>query len=338
MAPGPDNRREDSKKDFCSHFCSNFIEYTSGKMIYTVTLNPCLDTTVEVEELVYDDVNPIVDERKRASGRGIDVSRVIKELGGQSVALGFAGGYRGLEIEGLLIGEGVVCDFTKTHEETRKRITIYQRRKKIQTLLSGAEPPVTPLDIAAFFGKIKEIPSGSFVVISGNPPETINESFYAQLTTTLKEKGIKVMLDTDGGALSMGVSAGPCLIKPNVHELGRLVGRSVSDMEDIIEYGMPYTDSVEYVVVSMGARGVLGLTKAGVLHVVPPKVKVRSSIGAGDSLVAGMVLGLGTGLSFEGALVLGVACGAASTLSPENALCRREDVLEIEKDIVVKKI
>jgi 6-phosphofructokinase 2 len=307
-------------------------------MIYTVTLNPCLDITVEVEELVYDDVNYIAEERKRAGGKGIDVSRVIKELGGQSVALGFAGGYHGMELEGSLINEGVVCDFTKMHEETKTNITIYQRKKKIQTLLSTPEPSITPLEMAAFFGKIREIPAGSFVAISGNPPESINENFYAQITTTLREKGIKVVLDTDGVALKMGVSAGPFLIKPNIHEFGRLVEKNVSDMNEILEQARPYMDVLECMVVSMGVKGVLGLTKEGVFRVVPPKVKVRSSIGAGDSLVAGIVYGLSSGSSFEDAVVLGVACGTASTLNQENGLCRKEDVLEIQKDIVVKKI
>jgi 6-phosphofructokinase 2 len=307
-------------------------------MIYTITLNPHLDITVEVEELVYDDVNHIVEERKRVGGKGVDVSRVIKELGGQSVTLGFTGGYHGLELEGSLINEGVVCDFTKMHEETKTNITIYQRKKKIQTLLSAPEPSITALEIASFFGKMREIPPGSFVVISGNPPESINENFYAQMTTTLKDKGIKVILDTDGGALRMGVSAGPYLIKPNLHEFGRLVEKNVVDMGEIIDQARPYMEVLEHMVVSMGAKGVFGFSKDGVVHVAPPKVKVRSSMGAGDSLVAGIVYGLSSGGSFEKALVLGVACGTASTLNQENGFCRREDVFEIQKDIVVKKI
>ena len=105
-------------------------------MIYTVTLSPFLDRIIDVEELIYDDANIIEEEKRRAGGRGVDVSRVIKELGGQSIALGFIGGYNGLELEGRLINEGVICDFTRINSEMRTNNIVYQRKKKLQTQLS----------------------------------------------------------------------------------------------------------------------------------------------------------------------------------------------------------
>lgn len=305
-------------------------------MIFTVNLNPSLDTTVEVEELIYDDANAIVDQQKRAGGKGLVAARVIKELGGQSNALGLAGGYNGLQLEGSLISEGLVCDFTRIREETKTNITIYQRKKKLQTLLSAPEPFISPLEIAMFYGKIKEIASGSFVIISGNPPGDVNENFYAQLVTALNEKGAKVILDADREALKLGVKAGPYLIKPNIHEFGRLVERNVSDVGEILDSVDDLLNTVEYIVVSLGVRGAVGLSRESRFHVIPPKVKVRSSIGAGDSLVGGAVFGLSEGYSFVDAVTLGVACGTASTLNQENSPCRKEDVFEIKKDIVVK--
>ncbi len=307
-------------------------------MIYTVTFNPFLDRTIDIEELIYDDVNEIVEEKKRAGGKGIDVSRVIKELGGQSISLGLIGGYAGLEIESRLINEGIVCDFTRIGGETRTNNTVYQRNKKIQTLLSTADPDVSSIEIATFYNKIKEIPKDSYVVISGNEPKFINDSFYAQLVIALKEKGVKVILDTDGGALRQGVSAGPYLIKPNIHEFGRLVEKNVLSVEEIIEYAKIYQNTVEYIVVSMGVRGAIGIAGDTTYQVTPPKIKVGSSIGAGDSLVAGMVFALSEGSSFEEAIVLGVACGTASTMNTGIELCKKEDVDIIKKDVIIKKI
>jgi 6-phosphofructokinase 2 len=307
-------------------------------LIYTVTLNPSLDRTVEVEELVYDDVNTIVDERISVGGKGIDVSRVLKELGTESVALGFVGGYNGLELEGRLVSEGIVCNFTHVNNETKTNAVIYQQKKKLQTLLSRSGPQLFPHEIATFFNRLKEVPKGSYVVISGGVPHDIRESFFAQLITTLKERGVKAVLDTDGEPLRQSVSAGPYLIKPNIHEFGRLLGKNVTEIDEIVEGAKAYLGTIEYIVVSMGAKGVVGISRHGVYHAVPPKVKVRSSTGAGDSLVAGIVFVLSAGGNFEEAVTMGAACGTASTLNPVNYLCKKEDVAIIRKDVIVKKI
>ncbi|MCX5807418.1 MAG: 1-phosphofructokinase family hexose kinase [Proteobacteria bacterium] len=307
-------------------------------MIYIIALNPYLDKTIDIEELVYDDVNEIVEEKNHACGKGIDVSRVIKELGGQSIVLGLIGGYSGLELESMLINEGIICDFTHINSETKTNITVYQKRKKIQTLLSTTDPVVSPIELTTFLNKIKEIPRNSFAVITGNAPGFISDNFYAQLILILKEKNIKVILDTDGTALKNGISASPYLIKPNIHEFGRLVEKNISGIDEIIEYAKPYKNVVEYIVVSMGVMGALAISNNIVYHVIPPKIKVGSSIGAGDSLVAGIVFSLSTGNSFEEALTLGVASGTAATLNQGRELCKKEDIDKIKKEVNIKII
>jgi 6-phosphofructokinase 2 len=307
-------------------------------MIYTVTLNPILDRIVEVEELIYDDVNMVVEEQKYPGGKGIDVSRVIKELGGQSIAMGFVGGYNGLEIVGRLVNEGIICDFTKIHNETRAQITIFQRKKKVQTLLGTLCPAISQIEVDEFFRKVQEIPANSYVVITGNIPQGMSDSFYAQLITTLKERDIKVILDTDEEALKRGVNAGPYIIKPNIHEFSRLLETNVSEIEDIIKYARPYEDKIKYIVVSMGAKGVVGISKEGNYHVIPPKINVRSSTGAGDSLVAGIIFALSENAPFEDALALGVACGTASALNPRSDLCNLNDINMIKKEVLIKII
>lgn len=307
-------------------------------MIYTITLNPLIERIVEVEELLYDDVNQVVAEHKKPGGKGIDVSRVIKELGGQSVAMGFAGGYSGLELIGMLVNEGIVTDFTRINEESRSSITIYQRKKKIQTLLSTSCPPIGQIEVDSFFRKVQEVSAGSYVVISGDVPDSMSDSFFAQMITTLKERDIKVFLDTDNEALKLGVSAGPFLIKPNVFEFGRLVENSMNTVEEIAEYVKPYRDSVEYIIVSMGARGAAGFSKEGDYRVTPPKVNVRNSVGAGDSMLGGVVFAMSQQNSFEDALRLGIACGTAATLSAAGDLCTKKDIDFIKKEVIIEKI
>lgn len=307
-------------------------------MIYTITLDPFLDRIVEVEELIYDDVNTVVAERKYPGGKGIDVSRVIKELGGQSIAMGFAGGYNGLEMVGRLVSEGILCDFTKIHGETRAHIAIYQKKKKLQTLLSTLCPSTNQLEVDELYRKIQEIPEKSYVVISGNPPQGMNDTFYAQLINTLKEKDVKVLLDADRDAFRQGVLANPFLIKPNIHEFNRFIEKNISEIGEILEYAKPYEDKIEYIVVSLGAKGVVGISKDASYYVSPPKINIRSSTGAGDSLVAGIVFAFSEGTSFSDALRLGVACGTATTLNAGNNLCVINDIEMIKKDVLIEKI
>jgi 1-phosphofructokinase family hexose kinase len=305
-------------------------------MIYTVTLDPLLERVVGVEELVYDDVNCITDENRRPGGRGIDVSRVIRELGGRSVALGFAGGYTGLELTEMLDREGIVTDFVRVGQETRSSITIYQRKKKTRTLLCTSSPMISEDEIASFFHKVKEIPDGSHVVLSGTTAG-LRDSIFAELIAVLKEKEIKTFLDSDHRALRLGVDAHPFVIKPNIFELNRLAATKAKEVEEIADAVKCFRDSVEYIVVSMGARGALGFSGKGNYHVTPPKVKVRNLLGAGDSFVAGMVSVMSDSGSFEEALRVGVACGTASVLATSGDLCRKPDVDSIKKEVIIEK-
>jgi 6-phosphofructokinase 2 len=307
-------------------------------VIYTITLNPSLNRTIDVEEFMYDDVNMILDEKRSAGGKGIDVSRVIRELGGQSIALGFMGGYNGMEVEGRLTNEGIVCNFTRVNGETRTNIAIHQRKKKMQTVLSNSAAEVTEFDITTLYGKIRQIPRDSYAVLSGSVPPGLSDNSYAQIVTMLKDKNIRVLLDADGELLKKGAQAGPYLIKPNIHEFGRLVEKNLKDHEEVFENVAPFLGSVGLIVVSMGMRGALGVSEKERYLATPPKVNVKSSIGAGDAMLAGIVFALNEGASFRDALSLGVACGTASTLNAEPALCFKDDVYAIQKEVLIKSV
>ena len=296
-----------------------------------------LDRVVLVEELAYDDVNHIKEDHRRPAGKGIDVSRVIKELGGESISLGFAGGYTGLELTDLLAAEGIAVDFTRIKNETRSSLTIFQRKKRTQTLLCTPQPVLDQSEIDAFCAKTDEIPDGSSVVLSGNVPSGMRGSFFADLITNLKNRNIKVFFDSDREALKLGVAAGPYMIKPNIFELNRLAQSKAAELQEIKETIMPYQDNVEYIIVSLGARGAIGFSKEGNYYVKPPKVNVRDSSGAGDSLLGGVVSTMTQTGSFEEALKIGVACGTAATLGVSGTVCKKKDIITIKEEVIIEK-
>ena len=309
-------------------------------MIYTITLNPALDRTIELEGLVVDDANRILREARYAGGKGIDVSRVIAELGGESVALGFIGGYDGLELEGRLINEGVLCDFTRIGEETRTNIILVDRKNKTQIMLNAAGPKITPAEIGLFFEKIRSLPhDAEFVVVSGSVPPGVSTNIYAQLITTLKGMGIRVVLDADGELLRRGYKADPFLIKPNIHEFQRLTGIESTDIDDLWEAARHITEGgIEIVLISMGPKGIIGVTRDEALRAIPPQVEVVSPVGAGDSAVAGFVYAVAKGMDFRESLILATAAGTAAVKTPGTELCKVKDVAKIRREITIAKL
>jgi 6-phosphofructokinase 2 len=309
-------------------------------MIYTVTLNPALDRTIEVDGLVADDANRILQEARYAGGKGIDVSRVITELGGESVALGFIGGYDGLELEGRLINEGVLCDFTRIGGETRTNIILVDRENKTQIMLNAAGPKISPVEIGLFFEKIRSLPhDAEFMVVSGSVPPGVNSNIYAQIITTLKGMRIRVALDADGKLLRHGYKANPFLIKPNIHEFQRLTGTESTDIEDLGKAARHITEGgIKIVLISMGPKGLMGVTRDEALWAIPPQVEVVSPVGAGDAAVAGFVYALTKGMDLRESLILATATGTAAVKTPGTELCKANDVTKIKKKISIEKL
>jgi 6-phosphofructokinase 2 len=309
-------------------------------MIYTITLNPALDRTIEVDGLVPDDANRILQEARYAGGKGIDVSRVIAELGGESIALGFIGGYDGLELEGRLINEGVLCDFTRIGGETRTNIILVNRKNKTQIMLNAAGPKITPAEIGLFFQKIESLPNDAeFVMVSGSVPPGVNNNIYAQIITTLKGMGIRVALDADGELLRHGYKTNPFLIKPNIHEFQRLTGIKSTEIDELREEARHIIEGgIEIVLISLGPKGLLGVTRDEALWAIPPQVEVVSPVGAGDSAVAGFIYALTKGMDFQESLILATATGTAAVKTPGTELCKTKDVKKIEQEITIKKL
>lgn len=309
-------------------------------MIYTLTLNPALDRTLTVRGIKFDDLNRITGEMRYAGGKGIDVSRAIKELGGHSIALGFIGGFDGLELQGLLINEGITCDFIKIADETRTNIIIRDEATGRQMLFSAPGPQVRPEDVAAIYNKLSSLtPPPSFLVMSGSLPRGITPNIYAQFIKVVREQGGRAVLDADGEPLRLAIEEAPFLIKPNVHELGRLVGKDLREIGDIVAEARRLNKrGIEIVVVSMGWRGLVVVSEELCIHCKTPDVEVVSTIGAGDSTVGGLVLSLEQGKPLREAAVVATAAGTGAIMCPGSGLCRRADVQGLIKQIEVEEL
>lgn len=301
-------------------------------MIYTITLNPALDQYLEVERLDRDDANRVRADSLYAGGKGIDVSRAIRRLGGDSMALGFIGGHNGRILVDLLKREGVTSYFTPIGQETRRDIIISVKRPAAQTLLHARGPSVGAAEWRGFLAHLRLLDlRDAYVVVGGSLPGGVPPDAYRRIITLVQRRGAKALLDADGPCLRAGLKAKPFAIKPNVHELQRALGRPLRTDADILRAAATlHRTGVALVIVSLGRRGLLVVSGRGrrrlALRTVPPAVTVRSRVGAGDSTVAGFIVRLDGGKGIEDCARFATACGTAATLAPGNQLCRLSDV------------
>lgn len=308
-------------------------------MIYTLTLNPALDRTLFINSIKADDSNRIEKEERFAGGKGIDVSRVLNELEVPNIALGFAGGFAGDELEGRLINEGIGCRFIRIREETRTNIILNDLTTHRQTVFSAKGPGIEPFELIRLVRLIESLENPETFIISGSIPEGVHSEIYRKIIDQVRSQGAYVALDTDGAALKAGIQAGPQLIKPNIHELGRLIGRELGSIPEIVDAARDLVGKgIETVLVSMGPQGILMVTAATVLHAIPPAVKVVNTIGAGDSSVAGFIAARTSGLEAAECLRYAVAAGTATTLQTGTALGKKEDIAELLNRISVKPV
>lgn len=315
-------------------------------MIYTITLNPALDHYMEVDEFRVDDANRVRGECLYAGGKGIDVSRAVRHLGGDSIALGFIGGHNGQVMVDLLKREGVNCYFTPIAQETRRNILITNKRSGTQTLLNARGPAITADEWASFLTHLRMLElRDAYVALGGSLPRGVPPDAYATIIKLVQSHGAKAVLDADGAALRAGLKARPFAIKPNLNELRRLTGRPLESEPDILSVAEALNRrGVSVVMVSRGRRGLLMVGHAGrrrravVLRTVPPPVRVRSTVGAGDSTVAGFVFRHAGGKSLEECVRFATAAGTAATLAPGNQLCRLRDVQRLAPKVKVETL
>lgn len=309
-------------------------------MITTVTLNPAIDKMITVEKMNIGGVNMVGSIQIDPGGKGVNVSRVIQRLRGKTVALGFVGGGMGRCIIHCLKKERVPTDFVEVEGETRMNLSLMERTKKVVTSFHEMGHRVREIELEILKDKLKGWLDGSkIVVLSGSVPPGIPQGIYKELIFLIKSRDVKVFLDTHGRPLKEGIKAGPYLVKPNLDEMRELTGSPLSSDEDIVSSGKRLIESgVDIGIVSMGKRGAYIFTEDKTLRAVAPRIEMLSTIGSGDSMIAGLALSLARGDSLEDAISLGVAAGAATAMTMGTELCRRDDVVRLKKEIKIMEV
>lgn len=286
-------------------------------MILTVTLNPSLDRTIELNNFIEGDTNRINTERTDAGGKGINVSKVIKELKGESLAITFFGGKSGDTLLELLDSCQINYIPINIQGETRTNIKLVDSIKHKVTDINAPGPNISGFELQQLISTLKtNLSKGDIVVFSGSTPRGISSKIYMDLIETAKAIGALTVLDADSELLSNGISAKPNFIKPNIHELEKAlkiklstISEVVSACHDLIELG------IENILVSMGSQGSVFVNQSCSYLIKPLPVAVRSTVGAGDALVAGMVYAFNNNYEIESALKLATACATSAVTS-----------------------
>jgi len=309
-------------------------------LIATITLNPSLDQHITVDGLVIDGTNRWSRLHRYAGGKGIDVSRAIHEMEGRTIAYGFIGGPVGRAVEILLDEEDVPVSFTPIHRETRTNFIITDSKTGRQTRIDAPGPRISRDEFERFQRKMLRIrPSPDLIVMGGSLPPGIPSDVYYSMIMEAKTFGVRAILDSEGQWLVEGIKAKPYLIKPNVTEAEGLLGRELPDEDAIIKAALEIVDmGVEIAVISRGKEGIIAATDKEVFKAVPPEVKVKSAVGAGDCTIAGLALKLADEESLFSACRLAVALGTAAVLTPGTELARKADVVELLPQVKVSKI
>lgn len=311
-------------------------------MICTVTLNTAVDRTIVLDRLEMGVTNRVKESRIDPGGKGTDVSRVIVELGGATKALGFVAGESGHYLHQVLTHTYMVkTDFIWLEkQQTRTNTIIVDMASNQQTMLNEAGPTVDEVSLELMREKIKAHAKRSqFVVFAGSLPRGIPASFYQEMIEEVHKLGSHPVLDADGEPLRLGLEAVPYMIKPNREEISRLLGREITNRDEIVAAVKElHGRGISYVLVSMGGDGMIATDGKQVLLVRPPKVEMKSPVGCGDSVIGGFLVALSMGQSFECALRLGTAAGAATATMPGTQLCQNADVEMLLPGVTVEEL
>lgn len=295
-------------------------------MLYTVTLNPGVDRELTVPEIEFNTVLRASEGRVDFGGKGFNVSRLLKSLGVESVALGFVGGKSGELLRDGLQSLGIGTDFTWIAGETRTNVSIVSTGQKRYVKVNEPGPTVSPGEQQALLDKIRGLArQGDWWVLAGSLPPGVPDTIYAEIVSSVQDRGGRAILDSSGSPLRHGCLACPYLVKPNAYEAQALTGLPVESLAQVRLAAAAIRDlGPGQVVVSLGKEGALLYTEGRAWMARSPSIEERNPIGAGDALVGGLVYGLQAGFDLAEALRWGVACGAATASLSGTAVGDRE--------------
>lgn len=302
-------------------------------MIYTVTVNPSIDYIVQLKELTLGEVNRMDYNNKLPGGKGINVSRILKELGQDSVALGFLGGFTGEFVKNELEKTGIKTNFTMIKDDTRINVKIKAQQ---ETEINGRGPVVSESELTQFTAQFDKLSAGDVVIFAGSLLPCLDQNFYFDLIKQIRARGAEFVIDTTGESLLKTLSQNPLVVKPNNHELAELFETTFTGIDDIVEHGKKLLElGAQHVLISMAGDGGLLITKDAVYRSLAPKGTVINSVGAGDSMIAGFTGTLASTGDVVEAFRYGLACGSATAFSED--LATREKIDEILPQIKITK-
>lgn len=306
-------------------------------MITTITLNPAIDRTIVVNGLEVGHVNRIVYAREDIGGKGINVAKILNQLSDDTKALGFIGTHNKIRVYELLNQENIYHQFIEVEANTRTNTKLVDAESKLTTDLNDQGFNVDANHYEDFKNLlIKEAQNSEYMVFSGSIPIGLSKTTYQELISIAKDQTLTV-LDAEGELLIEGIKAGPFLIKPNIHELEAAYNIQLNNDEDIVRLCKEIINQykVKIILVSKGGKGSLLITKDEVLRAEPIKVDVKSTVGAGDSMVAGMIHGIANGLSLLESLTFATACGTLAVIQEGTQSFSKEEVLKVTKQVQV---
>jgi len=311
-----------------------------NKMILTVTLNPCIDKTIIIDEFKYGGLNRINSVRVDVGGKGINVSKVLKNFGADVFACGITAGETGKKVVEFLDSEGIPNLFVHTRGEVRTNYKIVDNKTKITTELNEPGFYVQQDVVDACITNIeKMLPSTETMVLSGSIPVGVSKDIYKRLINIAKEYPVKVILDADGEMLRCGVEAVPYAIKPNLFEFEQLVGRKLDSHEKIISAAKHYINmGIQQVIISMGAKGAIFVTGQLAYLATPFEIECKSTVAAGDSMVAALAYGLVQGYDLKTIARLAVSAGTITTTKEGSDVCSLEEVRKNMPFVILEEL
>jgi 6-phosphofructokinase 2 len=306
--------------------------------IITITFNPCIDKSATIGKLKPEKKLHCSEPKFEPGGGGINVARAIRKLGGEPIAVYPAGGYTGQFFNHLLETENVPAVIIEVEHSMRENVIVLEESTNDQYRFGFPGARLSEREWQECLDAVEQIDDAKYIVASGSLPEGVPSDIFARLAVIAKRKDIRLVIDTSEEALQQAVEEGVYMLKPNVGELSLLAGQNELSAEEIPVAGRNIISrgKCEVLVVSMGEQGAMLLPKDTELFVKPPDVKKHSTVGAGDSMVAGIVLQLSKGKNIQEAFLYGVASGTAATMNPGTELCHKHDADELYAQLLLQ--
>lgn len=309
-------------------------------MILTLAMNPAIDKTLTIDNFTVNHVNKVMDVRLDAAGKGINVSKVVKVLGGRTKVIAFLGGKNGNFIADALEKDRLSLVKIPIEKETRINTKIVDPVLNTYTDINEKGPFITPENLELFLKQTINYASGdSMVVLTGSVPPGVHENVYRDLIIKLKSFGVKTVLDASGSLFSKALEGRPYLIKPNIHELESYFNKKLETRQAIIDAGKTLLDKgLEIVVVSLGDKGALLMTSKSTLFSQGLRVDVKSTVGAGDAMVAGLCYGLSKNIPLKESFALAIASSAGQIMVEGSKPPSLDLIYKLIKDVTIEEL